>query len=179
MEEQWRDISGYEGLYQVSNLGRVKSLPRMAKSKNDSYRAVKEAILKHDVRYLGYHSVCLCKYNRKANFFVHRLVWSAFHGPIPKGMHVNHIDEDPTNNRLENLNLMTPKENTNWGTCIKRRSRTKKKPILQMDLYGNVIMGWLSSTDCMLETGMGKGNINMVCKGKRLSAYGFKWCYAS
>ena len=94
-------------------------------------------------------------------------------------MQVYHIDENPENNRLDNLSLVTPKGNTNWGTCIKRRSMTKKKPIIQMDLSGNEIMGWLSSTDCMLETGMSKGNINMVCKGKRLTAYGYKWCYAS
>lgn len=88
---------------------------------------------------------------------VYRLVYSAFHGPIPEGMQVNHIDEDPTNNRLENLNLMTPKENTNWGTGIARRAKTtaaalkgkqlydenpNAKPILEYTLTGEFIKEW-------------------------------------
>ena len=96
----------------VSNFGNVKSL---------NYRHTnKERMLKTQL-YKGYVYVFL---KRTKGYRVHRLVYEAFIGPIPDGMQVNHIDEDKSNNRLDNLNLMTPKENCNYGTGIERRAET-------------------------------------------------------
>ena len=116
--EIWKDVLGYEGLYQVSNLGQVKSL---------NYRHTgKEAILKPGLGGTGYYGVILCKNGKKKRFSVHRLVVMAFIGPIPKGMVVNHISECQTDNRLENLEICTQKENINHGTGIARSAAARK-----------------------------------------------------
>lgn len=127
MKEIWRDIPGYEGLYQASNQGRIRSLDREVKHNYGGVAVKKGKILKPRHRRA---QVTLIKDGIRSYPLVSRLVYSAFYGPIPKGMQVNHINEDFTDDQLENLNLMTPKENTNWGTGIKRRAKTtslKKK----------------------------------------------------
>ena len=106
-KEIWKDIPNYEG-YQVSNLGRVKSLERI----DALGHRLKEKILKPQTN-SRYYQVCLCKNSKVKKYFVHRLVWIAFNGTIPEGLQVNHINEVKTDNRLSNLNLMTAKENTN------------------------------------------------------------------
>ena len=106
--EQWKDIPGYEGLYKVSDLGRVKSLNRI----NPYGRFVKGKILKliRNGKY-GHLMTHLCKNNRSKNYLVHRLVLLAFVGQCPKGMETRHLDGNPTNNHLINLKWGTAKEN--------------------------------------------------------------------
>lgn len=180
--EIWKDIEGYFGRYQISNFGRVKSLERFKKGKNDSLASVKEKILKPQINHRGYYQVELCK-NSKVRFYsVHRLVWLAFNGQIPEGLQVNHINEIKTDNRLENLNLMTPKENTNWGTAIERAAKKringkKSKPVLQYDLQDNFIKEYPSIRQAERETGFNQGHISECCNGKRKTAHGFKWRY--
>lgn len=77
----------------------------------------------------GYKYVSLCKKGKTKNMFVHRLVWSAFKGIIPKGLQINHKDENKQNNNLSNLELVTPKENTNFGTRNQRIAEALKKEI--------------------------------------------------
>ena len=167
-KEIWKDIKGFEGLYRVSNLGRVKSLKR-------PYR-LKEKILKPLIT-KGYYQVELCK-NSIAKFYkVHRLVWEAFNGSIPENMQVNHLNEIKTDNRLENLNLMTAKENLNWGTRNKRMAKSKSKPVLQFDLNDNLIKEFPSLIQVYRELGFSYGNIGYCCNGKLKQAYGFKWRY--
>ena len=111
MEELWKDIPGYEGRYQVSNLGRVKSLPRVrrqrAKSGTLHDHKVPGRILKPRQKNSGHLQVQLCGVNRA----VHRLVLAAFVGPCPEGMEVCHNDSNPTNNRLDNLRYGTRHSN--------------------------------------------------------------------
>lgn len=126
MEEIWKDIPGYEGLYQASNLGRVRSLDREVFGKYDNIAVKKGKILTPRHRRA---QVTLMKDGIRSYPLVSRLVYSAFYGPIPDGMQVNHIDENPEKNNLENLNLMTPKENTNYGTGIERRAKTCSKAL--------------------------------------------------
>ena len=160
--EVWKDIPGFEGLYQASNQGRIRSLDREVRH-NYGGTAVKKGkiITPHITQpYPGAElrwSACLTKDKHTKTISWARCIYSAFYGPIPEGMQVNHIDEDPTNNRLENLNLMTPKENTNWGTGIARRAKShgdtlkgkqlydenpNAKPILEYTLNGEFIKEW-------------------------------------
>lgn len=119
--EEWKDIPNYEGLYQVSNLGRVKSLEKI----DALGHRLKEKILKPQIN-RGYYRVNLYKNSIQKNYRVHRLVWEAFNGTIPENMHVNHINEIKTDNRLSNLNLMTARENINWGTRNERAGKVLK-----------------------------------------------------
>lgn len=119
MGEIWKNINNYKGLYQVSNLGRVKSLERIVVC-NQGKRVVKEKILKYNLDRYGYLSVVLCINGLCKRYTVHRLVYETFRGKAPYWMQVNHINEDKTDNRLCNLNIMTAKQNSNWGTRNER-----------------------------------------------------------
>lgn len=166
MDDTWRNIEGYEVEYSVNSNGDIFSHKR-------------NKLVKHWIDKLGYHRVCLSKNNKKKNHLIHRLVWSAFNGAIPKGMQVNHIDENPSNNSLSNLNLLSPKGNTNWGTCIERRSKSKQKRIMQLTIDGKVVKIYNSLKEAAEENNIPKGNISSCCTGKRNSSGGFKWRYAS
>ena len=173
MKEIWKDIKGYEGLYQISNLGRVKSL--------NYIHTGREKILKPSVDKQGYLNICLCKNGVKKWYLVHRLVYEAFVGDIPKGMQVNHINEIKTDNRAVNLNLMTPKENSNWGTRNERISKKqingkKSKPVLKIDPISNEIVAEFPSTK-EAERQTGFNHIYLWCSGLRKSVDGFKWKY--
>lgn len=113
MEEIWKYIQGYEGLYQISNLGRVKSL--------NYNHTKKEKILQYRINERGYKYISLCVNNIRKSFKIHRLVAEAF---IPNPHNypcINHKDEDKTNNCVDNLEWCTYKYNSNYGTAIKRR----------------------------------------------------------
>jgi hypothetical protein len=123
MSEEWRDIKGYEGLYQVSNLGRIKSLPKYHKTKK-RYLS-KEKILKQIHNDRGYLMVCLSKNWKKRKFFVHRLVAEAFLENPNNYTQINHIKEmEKDNNNITNLEWCSCKYNCNYGT---RNERIKEK----------------------------------------------------
>lgn len=171
--EIWKDIPEYEGLYQASNFGRVKSLKRPY--------GLKEKILKQQL-VCGYYIVGLCKNSIRKKYLVHRLVWETFNGTIAEGLQVNHINEIKTDNRLENLNLMTCKENINYGTGIERRSKKqingkKSKTVLQFDLNDNLVKEYPSTHQIERELGFAQTNISACCNGKYKIAYNFKWKY--
>lgn len=109
--EEWRDIKGYEGLYQVSNLGNVKSLSRIIKYKDGRDRPTKEFILKKIIDNIGYVAVSLSKNSKVTRKRVHNLVYEAFVSKVPKGMVIDHINRNRSDNRLENLRMVTPIEN--------------------------------------------------------------------
>ena len=168
-KEVWRDIPNYEGIYQVSNLGRVKSLERFDALGHKR----KEKILKPRITRVGYYLVALTKQLIRKDYLVHRLVYEAFNGQMPEGYEVNHINEIKSDNRLSNLNLMTHKENINYG------SRTEKcsKPVLQFDLQDILIKEYSSTHQAERETGFAQGNIVNCCNGKLKQAYGYIWRY--
>ena len=113
--EEWKDIKNYEGLYQISNFGNVKSLKKKA---GHSTRC--EKILKTHLDKDGYVYVTLCKNNKTHLATIHRLIAEAFI-PNPDNLpQINHKDEDKTNNNIDNLEWCTCKYNINYGTRTER-----------------------------------------------------------
>ena len=144
INEEWRDIAGYEGFYQTSNLGRIRSVDRRCWN-GKTMALMKGKILKPALSGDGRHYliVHLSMHHRERTFSVHRLVAKAFI-PNPRGFpEVNHRDENPSNNCINNLEWCTRIYNTNYGTHNKKLSQTKSikygKPILQFSLQGNFI----------------------------------------
>lgn len=150
MNEIWKDIEGYIGLYQISNLGRVKSLGRRGKG-----CSLEDRILKHNINKDGYHLVNLKDVNHVAKWYsVHRLVALHFI-PNPNNLPIiNHKDEDKSNNYMDNLEWCTIQYNNSYGTVVERQSNNKKgqsnewlnKPILQYSLEGEFIAEFDSTT---------------------------------
>ena len=176
IKEYWKPVVGYEGLYMVSNWGRVKSFDRWVKSRNGSVRFCKGRILKPLTSSSGYLYVNLYKNNIKKEYLVHRLVAEAFIDNPDNLFQVNHRDENKLNNNVDNLEWCDAKYNINFGTCIERRSKKKSKPVLQYTLDGEFVREWPSTMECG-RNGFNQGNIWMCCQGKLKKYKGFIWRY--
>ena len=169
--EVWRDIEGYEGMYEVSNLGRVKSL-----------KYGKEKILKPERNKYGYLRVCLFK-NRDRNWcLIHRLVALTFILNPQNLPMVNHKDENPSNNNVTNLEWCDSKYNNNYGTrnqriADKHTNGKDSKPVLQYTLDGEFVKEWKSTRDVQRNLGYFQTYISACCLGKHKSAYKFVWKY--
>ena len=176
-KEIWRDVKGYEGLYQVSSDGRVKSLER----KDRFGRTVKERILKPGINRYGYLMVFLYAGGKRKMLKVHRLVCKAFHENPENKPEVNHINENKTDNRACNLEWSTRKENINHGTRNERAAKgiakALSKPVGQYTRDGELIKIWPSTIEVQRQAGFSYGNISQVAKGNRKTAYGFVWKY--
>lgn len=164
--EVWKDIKDYEGHYQVSNQGRVKSLKR-----------VKEQILKPGRDKDGYLFVILYKNNKMKYCFIHRLVAQSFI-PNPQNLpQVNHKNEDKTDNKVDNLEWCDSKYNNNYGTHIQRQAEKLSKPVLQYTKTGEFVREWKSTMDVKRNLGYSQSHISDCCNEKRKSANGFVWRY--
>ena len=172
-EEVWRDVKGYEGLYQVSNMGLVKSLGR----KDRFGRVIKERILEPAVTHNGYLRVGLHVDGKRKMLRVHRLVCEAFHENPDNKSEVNHVNEDKTDNRACNLEWSTRTENCNHGSRNERVAKALSKPIGQFSLDGKLIKVWQSACEARRQTGFDQGYVGAVARGKFKQAYGFIWKY--
>lgn len=177
-KETWKDVIGYAGLYQVSDLGRIRSLGRECNSKNGSKQRKKERILIQEVTIHGYCRVRLFDAEGKAKHFaVHRLVMNAFVGILDED--INHINEIKTDNRLTNLEYCTHAYNCNHGTRNVRIAENNKwnhvRPVMQIDRNNNVIATYPSRVIAEMETGIDARHIGSVCSGARKTAGGYKW----
>lgn len=169
MEELWRDVNGYEGLYQISNLGRVKSLKRKNKYKHNEEIIMKELF---DGNYLF---IRLSKNSKKKNFLIHRLVAEAFIKEIKGKEYVNHKNGIKTDNRVENLEWVTASENTIHA--IKNGlKRLPNKKIIQID-NNKIVKHWNSIKEASETLGINRANIGACCRNERKRAGNYIWKY--
>ena len=173
--ELWKDIKGFEGLYQVSTWARVRSMDKLVVYNNGVKHFHKGKILNTHVTN-GYLRVTLTNNCSQTKFFVHRLVAEAFI-PNPDNLPcVNHKDEDKTNNYPCNLEYCTAKYNTNYGTAIKRRAEKRSKKVYQYDMQGNLIKEWSSASEAG-RNGFTLSSISQCCNYQLKTHKGFIWSY--
>lgn len=186
MKEIWKDIKRYENIYQISNLGRYRSLDRyeshMVNGK-EVRRLIKGIIREGTLNKDGYLQVGLSRNGKQETKCIHQLVAEAFI-PNPNNLpDINHKDENKQNNCISNLEWCDKGYNNAYGTRTERASKKQinrkdcSKVILQYDLDGNFIKEWSSTMEIERQLGYYHNNISKSCKGKYNNAYGYKWSY--
>lgn len=178
MKEVWKDIAGYEGLYQVSNVGNVRSLDRKIKCKN-SVRCYKGKPLANCVDDKGYSRVLLSVAGKHKSVQIHRLVAQAFI-PNPLGFpEVNHIDENPQNNCVDNLEWCSKLYNLEYGNGRIKSIRSHRKAVLQFDLKNNFIAEYEGVNVAAVAIGKPHDatSITKCCSGNHQTAHGYIWKY--
>ena len=181
MEEIWKDIKGYEGIYQISNCGRIKSLYRK--------RRKNEKILKPLVSSRNYFQINLYKDGKMFKYLIHRLVAETFIINPDNLPYINHKDENKQNNCVDNLEWCTCEYNNKYGTRLEKISRNnlKSKFVLQYSKENKFIMEWENTRTAVIGNNFfGKENnklysikraIQSCCTNGRKTAYGFRWKY--
>lgn len=173
--EIWKDIEEYEGLYKISNLGRVKSCKLIHKGK--------EKILRQSLTYKGYLQVCLSKNNKQKTFRVHRLVAKAFIPNISNKPQINHIDSNKQNNEISNLEWVDNGENQKhafkYGNQIRYKGskNCSSIKIVQYDKDDNLIQEWGSIAEASQSNKISKTSICNCLRKRSNSAGGYMWKY--
>lgn len=190
MEEIWKDVVGYEGLYQVSNLGRIVGCERKISNNHILPRKLKSLKRKKT----GYYGTSIVNSKGESkNVLVHRLVAMAFIPNPHKYPQVDHIDGNKANNNVENLRWCTAKENVNFPLSLANRSRSlkiaqnnpqtiskkikssHKKKVNQFSLSGEFIKTYESLRDIQRTLGFNITNVTACAHGRKRSAYGYIW----
>ena len=139
IKEVWKDINGFEGYYQISNYGRIRSLDRLIIRSDGNPLPLKGRILKQNLKKSGRLQIMLTKNSVYKVYQVHRLVAEHFIPNPNNWPEVNHKDENPLNNHVDNLEWCTPSYNVNYGTRIKRQAEKLYKKVIQYDLNMNFV----------------------------------------
>lgn len=170
MKETWKDVEGFDGLYQVSDKGNVRS------SYNNNFKGdVFNGILKQKKNRSGYMEVSLCKDGRKRSFLVHRLVAIAYIENPFNLTQVNHKDEDKSNPSMDNLEWCTQKYNATYG----ENPKVKNTKVRQFDFDGCLIKKWDSMKDIEEQLGIKYQGVSRCCRKGQKSAGGYIWQYES
>lgn len=170
LEESWRDILGYEGLYQVSNLGRIKTVAHWQTYSNGDKHFYKERIRVPGIGPTGYLSIRLGRKGRIAG--VHRFVAETFIPRVPGKNDVNHIDGNKANNRVDNLEWVSRKENMrHCREVLKKESGKAKVPVLCVETGET----FESLAVASIATGICISDLSQVINGSRLTAKGLHW----
>lgn len=196
MAEEWRSIRGFEGLYEVSDQGMVRSLDRYVNAKSGSFTKIKGVTMKPQKNHKGYMAVVLHKDGKPFTKFVHRLVAEAFIENKENLPQVNHKDTNKTNNAVVNLEWISNYDNMKHAIehgCYKNAFTTKTKeavlgnlkiaiekrktPVIQMTLKGEVIRIYESVKEAEKNTGFSSSKICAVCRGRRKTTGGYMWKY--
>tara|TARA_R110000850_G_C9684238_1_gene438262 strand:+ start:43 stop:558 length:516 start_codon:yes stop_codon:yes gene_type:complete len=169
MKEIWKDIANYEGYYQVSNLGNVKSLSREVLNCGRAKRKItKEIILKQTIVSNKYYYISLNKKGVSKTYSVHRLVANAFLKKDRNRNYVNHINEIKTDNRDKNLE---------WTTHTENIRHSLLKPVIQKTKEGVIVKVWDCAKDAKIIGGFNNSLISRCCKGFITTHLGYKWEY--
>ncbi|MCT0050136.1 NUMOD4 motif-containing HNH endonuclease [Lactococcus lactis] len=171
-EIEWRDIAGFEGQYEVSNTGLVKSLKG---KKERIMKPKRKKIFKRDgSTELGYEELVLSNGGVRTSKLVHRLVAQAFIPNPEIKSEVNHLDENKGNNSVENLQWSTRKENLEWGTRVERSAKAQSQAILSIDEFGTVEKIYSSMNEGGRD-GYTRSSISYVLSGKRKKYKNLEW----
>lgn len=190
MEEVWKDVVGYEGLYQVSNLGRVKSVDRTI-FRSSTPQKVKGKIISQGLLNSGYKAVSLWYKKKRKAFTVHRLVANAFLEKVDGKDFIDHINGVRTDNRANNLRWCTRIENSNFPIARSKYIAANKKrvekirkirsehslEVLQLTTEGLVVKKWSSVKEASENLGILTSGIYASCVGAKKTAGGYKWKY--
>lgn len=180
MTEIWKPVVGFEGYYEVSSLGRVRSVERLLVDKIGRRYVWPSVVLSPSkaVR-TGHLWLYLSKNNRRERFFVHRLVAMAFIPNTDNLPFINHKDENSQNNRVDNLEWCTNKYNVNYGTALVRMAQKNMIPVIGTDKDGNEYR-FASIKEAGEKTGACRKDIAHCCRKLpyRQTAGGYRWRYA-
>ena len=182
MEEIWKDIKGYEGLYQVSNLGRVKRLERKFETynhltKRTNYRVVDEKIIKGTIK-KGYNRIILTKNKKEKNHFVHRLVVENFIRELKNGENIDHIDCNKLNNCITNLEIVSFDENNNRAFInnLNKNQKRGRQPVYLIDDNGNILKEYRSINQATKDLKISSSShISRMLDGKQTHVNGYKF----
>lgn len=177
MEEIWKDIEGYEGCYQISTMGRIKSIDRYVPRKNGKLQHVYGRIMIPFDNGRGYKQVYLSKNGISKVHYVHRLVAVHFIENPNNFLEINHKDEDKANNCVDNLEWCTHKYNVNYGTASIRTAIKQSKKVYQYDMEGNLLEIFPSCISVQRKLGYKQGTISSCCLGVIKSHKGFIFKY--
>lgn len=178
--ESWRSVKGLEGVYEVSDLGRVRSVNRSIVDKRGVTRRYKGRIIHQSINADGYYVVSLMYKNTSKTGRVNRIVAEAFIYNEDKDNKdiVNHIDENRLNNLLNNLEWCDTRYNITYGTAKERQVSKLSKPVYQVDVNTGLILNkFKSSAEAEEITGVSRGSVNAVSKGFQKTGGGFNWVY--
>lgn len=181
--EIWLPLVGYEGIYEVSNLGRVKGLLRNVERKDGkSYKVTKEALIIGKTSTTGYRNVILAKDGIQKHYGVHRLVGEAFIKKIEGKNVINHLDCDRLNNHVSNLEWCTQRENMEYAAKMGRmthgESHKASKPVFKCDTKGNELKRYINISEAARENNCLHSGISATCRGITETCGGFHWKYA-
>lgn len=166
IEEKWKDIKNYEGLYQISNLGRVKKINKS-----------NIIICKPSIDTSGYKQIVLTKNKKRKSYKIHRLIAQAFI-PNPNNLpQINHKDENKLNNDVSNLEWCTLQYNCNYGSRNYRCTRHRQHRVQQYNKQNNLVREYLSLKEAEKITKIKYQQISRCCRNKQKSAGGYIWKY--